>query len=175
MEFDLSKSLEILKQTPATLKSLIAHLSEDWTSQNEGGETWSAYDILGHLVHGEKTDWIPRLEIILSEDADKRFEVFDRYAQFEDSKGKSLNDLLEEFSALRRQNIERLLSKQLDESQLNLAGVHPEFEAVTARELLSTWVVHDLNHISQISRVMAHQYKSEVGPWKQYLGILKRK
>ncbi|MEP1778783.1 MAG: DinB family protein [Reichenbachiella sp.] len=172
MTFDLNKSLEILKKTPSTLQTMIGGLSEDWTSTNEGEDTWSVYDVLGHLIHGEKTDWIPRLEIILSTSGDRRFKVFDRFAQFGDSKGKSLDDLLKEFGELRDNNLEILKSKQLNEEQLDRKGIHPEFGEVTARQLLSTWVVHDLNHFSQISRVMAYQYKTEVGPWVKYLGIL---
>lgn len=172
MTFDLNKSLEILKKTPSTLQTMIGGLSEDWTSTNEGGDTWSVYDVLGHLIHGEKTDWIPRLEIILSTSGDRRFKVFDRFAQFGDSKGKSLDDLLKEFGELRDNNLEILKSKRLNEEQLDRKGIHPEFGEVTARQLLSTWVVHDLNHFSQISRVMAYQYKTEVGPWVKYLGLL---
>ncbi|MEO9802464.1 MAG: DinB family protein [Reichenbachiella sp.] len=172
MTFDLNKSLEILKKTPSTLQTMIGGLSEDWTSKNEGGDTWSVYDVLGHIIHGEKTDWIPRLEIILSTSGDRRFKVFDRFAQFGDSKGKSLDDLLKEFGELRDNNLEILKSKQLNEEQLDRKGIHPEFGEVTTRQLLSTWVVHDLNHFSQISRVMAYQYKTEVGPWVKYLGIL---
>ena len=170
--FSLKDSLEILERTPAVLHTLLHNLSSEWTSPNEGGETWSAYDIVGHLIHGEKTDWMSRIEIILSDSHDKEFTPFDRFAQFENSKGKSLNELLEEFKLLRVKNIERLGQKNLREKQLQLKGVHPAFGKVTLTQLLATWVVHDLNHLAQISRVMAKQYKEEVGPWIEYLKIL---
>jgi uncharacterized damage-inducible protein DinB len=143
--------------------------------QNEGGETWNPYDIIGHFIHCEKTDWLSRMEIILSEKPDKTFEPFDRFAHFEISKGKSLDQLLEEFALLRQKSIEFLTSKQLTENELVSKGIHPAFGEVTLSQLLSTWVVHDLNHLAQIARVMAFQYKSEVGPWNAYLGILKNR
>ena len=174
MNFTLGKSLEILERTPDVLSSLLQNLSYDWTSPNEGGETWSAYDIVGHLIHGEKTDWIPRAEIILSGKTDKSFEPFDRFAQFEESKGKSLAQLLDEFKRLRKKNLELLRSKKLIDKNLEERGIHPDFGEVTLSQLLSTWVVHDLNHIAQIARVMAKQYKEEVGPWIKYLGILQQ-
>lgn len=172
MNFTIEKSLEILERTPDVLNTLLKNISADWTSNNEGGETWSVYDIIGHLIHGEKTDWIPRAEIILSEKSDKRFEPFDRFAQFKDSEGKSLTQLLDEFKILRKKNIEHLRSKNITEKNLEEKGIHPAFGEVTLSQLLSTWVVHDLNHIAQISRVMAKQYKAEVGPWIEYLRIL---
>jgi uncharacterized damage-inducible protein DinB len=174
MKFSLEKSIEVLEQTPIVLGAMIQHLSEDWTSANEGDETWTVYDVVGHLIHGEKTDWIPRMEIILSDTPEKRFVPFDRFAQSEESKGKSLTQLLDEFTALRKRNLEILLSKNLTEQQLEQTGVHPAFGEVTLAQLLSTWVVHDLDHISQISRVMAKQYAVEVGPWKEYLKILRQ-
>ncbi|HEX5168048.1 MAG TPA: DinB family protein, partial [Cyclobacteriaceae bacterium] len=148
------------------------NISSDWTAPNEGGQSWSAYDIVGHLIHGEKTDWIPRTEIILSDKQEKAFEPFDRFAQFEASKGKSLNQLLDEFRMLRKKNVEYLRSKNITKMDLEKKGIHPAFGEVTLSQLLSTWVVHDLNHISQVSRVMAKQYKEEVGPWIEYLRIL---
>lgn len=172
MSFTIEKSLEILEHTPDVLNTLLKNISPDWTSNNEGGETWSVYNIIGHLIHGEKTDWIPRAEIILSEKSDKRFEPFDRFAQFKDSEGKSLTQLLDEFKILRKKNIEHLRSKNITEKNLEEKGIHPAFGEVTLSQLLSTWVVHDLNHIAQISRVMAKQYKAEVGPWIEYLRIL---
>lgn len=175
MKFDLKKSLEILQKTPTTIKNLIGDLSEDWIINNEGGESWSPYDIIGHLIHGEKTDWIPRLKIMLSDSESKEFPVFDRFAQFENSKGKSLDELLEEFNNLRIINLTELQSMLTDEGLFDNIGYHPEFGEVNVRQLLSTWVVHDLNHLAQISRVMAFQYRSEVGPWFEYLGILKSK
>jgi uncharacterized damage-inducible protein DinB len=172
MEFNLEKSIEILDRTPHVLRVMLQNLSEDWTKNNEGGETWSAYDVVGHLIHGEKTDWIQRVEIILSNAPERKFEKFDRLSQFEDSKGNTLIELLDKFDSLRKQNLEVLRSKKITSNQLNLTGIHPAFGEVTLAQLLSTWVVHDLNHIGQISRVMAKQFKAEVGPWIEYLRIL---
>lgn len=172
MNFNIEKSIEILERTPDVLNAMLQNISADWTSSNEGGETWSVYDIIGHLIHGEKTDWIPRAEIILSENPGRTFEPFDRLAQFEESEGKSLTQLLEEFKILRIKNIEHVCSKKLTYKNLEEKGIHPAFGEVTLSQLLSTWVVHDLNHIAQISRVMAKQYKAEVGPWIEYLRIL---
>jgi len=172
MNFTLEKSMEILERTPDVLNRMLQNISAEWTSNNEGGQTWSVYDIIGHLIHGERTDWIPRAEIILSEKHDKKFESFNRLAQFEESKEKSLTQLLDEFKTLREKNIEYLRSKKLTDKNLEEKGIHPTFGEVTLSQLLSTWVVHDLNHIAQISRVMAKQYKVEVGPWIEYLRIL---
>lgn len=172
MKFTLEKSLEILERTPDILNTMLYDISADWTSKNEGDGTWSVYDVVGHLIHGEKTDWIQRADLILSEKPDKTFEPFDRFAQFEESKGKTLTQLLDEFRRLRKKNIEHLQSKHLTDKNLETKGIHPVFGEVTLSQLLSTWVVHDLNHIAQISRVMAKQYKEEVGPWIKYLRIL---
>ncbi len=172
MNFTIEKSIEILERTPEVLEAMLKNISAEWTENNEGGETWSAFDVLGHLVHGEKTDWIPRVEIILSDRQDKTFEPFERFAQFEESKGKTLPELLDEFKRLRKKNIDVLRSKKLTGNNLEEKGVHPVFGDVTLAQLLSTWTVHDLDHIAQISRVMAKQYKEEVGPWIDYLRIL---
>jgi uncharacterized damage-inducible protein DinB len=172
MDFNLEKSLEILERTPDVLIAMLQGISADWTSNNEGADTWSVYDIIGHLIHGEKTDWIPRTEIILSGSGDKKFTPFDRFAQFDDSKGKSLEELLKEFQIFRESNVQQLRSKKLTDANLEETGIHPAFGDVTLKQLLSTWVVHDLNHIAQISRVMAKQYQAEVGPWTAYLKIL---
>jgi uncharacterized damage-inducible protein DinB len=172
MNFTLERSIEVLERTPDVLHALLKGISADWTSKNEGGETWSVYDIIGHFIHGEKTDWIPRAEIILSETQDKRFAPFDRFAQFEESRGKSLDQLLSEFKSLREKNIAYLRSGKLAGQDFERKGIHPAFGEVTLSQLLSTWVVHDLNHIAQVSRVMAKQYKEEVGPWVEYLKIL---
>jgi uncharacterized damage-inducible protein DinB len=174
MQFDLKKSLEILERTPAVLSTMLNGISPGWTSVNEGGESWSVYDIVGHLVHGERTDWIPRTKIILSLDSDRRFASFDREAQFKESNGKSLSQLLEDFRALREENTQYLRLQELTYQALQKKAIHPAFGEVSLSELLATWVVHDLNHIAQISRVMARQYESAVGPWTAYLGILKR-
>lgn len=172
MNLNLKKLIEILERTPDVLSVMLKDVSSEWTSVNEGGESWSAYDVIGHLIHGEKTDWIPRVEIILSNEEQKKFEPFDRFAQFEDSRGKSMTQLLDEFKSLRKKNIETLRSKNITEKDFGRKGIHPAFGEVALSQLLSTWVVHDLNHIAQISRVMAKQYKEEVGPWVQYLRIL---
>jgi uncharacterized damage-inducible protein DinB len=173
MDFSIDKALEVLQQTPNTLQSLLESLSHEWVFSNEGPETWSVFDVVGHLIHGEKTDWIPRLNIILYEE-NKHFVPFDRFAQFEDSKSKSLQDLLHEFSSLRNENLVYLNRLSLSENQLEMTGIHPEFGTITAKQLLSTWVTHDLGHIAQIARVLAKQYKNEVGPWTQYISILKK-
>ncbi len=172
MEFEIKKAKEILERTPTVLTNLLSGLSEEWTYQNEGPDTWSAYDVIGHLIHGENTDWIPRAQLILSENTNKDFIPFDRFAQFENSKGKSLSDLLSEFTNLRKRNIEILDSLEINKETLEKTGVHPEFGKITLRQLLSCWVAHDLGHIVQISRVMAKQYKEEVGPWTKYLKVL---
>lgn len=171
MNFELEQSLTILYRTPEVLKSLLSGLGEEWVMYNEGPDTWSPYDVLGHLIHGEKTDWIPRAEIMLSDGEDKAFVPFDRFAQMNQVK-KSLEDLLDEFNALRMENLGKLQSWNLTETDYRKTGIHPEFGEVTLKELLSTWTVHDLGHLAQISRVMAKQYASEVGPWKAYLRIL---
>ena len=172
MNCTLSKSIEILERTPDVLIGMLQNISDDWTSNNEGGETWSVYTIVGHLIQGEKTDWIPRMEMILSDKPNKTFEPFDRFAQLEESKGKSLTQLLAEFKSLRQKNIEQLRSKKLTDRELGEKGIHPAFGEITLSQLLATWTVHDLNHMAQISRVMAKQYKVAVGPWVAYLGIL---
>ena len=172
MNFSIEKSIEILERTPDVLGTLLQNISPDWTSVNEGGETWSVFDIIGHLIHGEKTDWIPRAEVILSDRSDKTFTPFNRLAQFEESKGKSIEILLDEFSTLRKNNLERLRAKKLTDNDLAKKGIHPAFGEVTLSQLLATWVVHDLSHLAHISRVMAKQYKEDVGPWIKYLRVL---
>ena len=174
MNFTLEKSIQILERTPDVLDAMLQNISTDWTANNEGGESWSAYDIVGHLIHGEETDWIQRAQIILSENPDKKFTKFDRFAQFEESKEKSLAQLLAEFKTWRIKNIETLCSLNITDKDLEAKGIHPFFGEVSLSQLLSTWVVHDLNHIAQISRVMAKQYKEDVGPWTEYLKILRQ-
>lgn len=175
MNFNLKQSLEILERTPVVLEYLLRGISDDWAMNDEGEETFSPYDVIGHLIHGEKTDWIARMEIILSDKKEKTFTPYDRFAQFEESEGISLNDLLTEFKIARDRNIRILLSKDLTDDDLDRTGIHPKFGEVTLRQLLSTWTVHDLTHLAQISRVMAKQYKEEVGPWLEYLPLLTRK
>ena len=174
MKFDLDEAISILERTPLVLKTYLEGLSEDWTNHNEGENTWSPFDILGHLIVGEKTDWIIRVQIIIADNPDKNFRPFDMAAQFEQGRGKSLAQLLSEFEVLRNENLKKLRTMNLTDEQMLLTGIHPEFGEVRLMELLSTWVAHDLGHIAQISRVMAKQYKSEVGPWIKYLGILKK-
>ena len=173
MKFQIEQAIEILSRTPATVKSLLGNLSEDWTKKNESSENWSPFDVVGHFIHGEETDWIPRAEIILAQGENLTFVPFDRFAQFEKSKGKSLNELIETFAGLRRKNLETLQSWKLTEEQLNLKGVHPELGEVNLEQLLATWVVHDLTHIRQIVTVLANKYAGNVGVWKEYLSILK--
>ncbi|WP_421775025.1 DinB family protein [Gracilimonas sp.] len=174
MKFNFDHSVNILQRTPAILNEMLSNLPPKWIDTNEGSNTWSPYDVVGHLIHGEKTDWVPRMEIILSDKTDKKFQPFNRFAQFEESKGKSMEKLLEEFKDLRNTNIELLRNQKLVPADLEKKGIHPDFGEVNLSQLLSAWVVHDLNHIAQISRVMASLYKSEVGPWVNYLGILKQ-
>ena len=172
MQFNLTRSLEILERTPILIESYLSGLSDEWIYQNEGGDTWSPYDIVGHLIHGEKTDWIARVKIIIYQEGDRTFSPFDRFAQFNDSKGKSLAQLLEEFKWMRNDNLNELRAIHITEQMLKMEGIHPELGVVNLSQLLATWVVHDLGHIAQISRVMASQYKHEVGPWEAYLRIL---
>ena len=175
MKFDLDETIEVLSRTPGVLKALLNGLSHNWVQNNEGSETWSPYDVVGHLIHGEKTDWITRAKIILDYGESRPFDPYDRFAQFEASKGKSIEELLEEFTALREQNIKTLREFKLTENDFRKTGKHPKFGKVTLEELLATWAVHDFNHIGQIARTMAKQYDAEVGPWKEYLSILHRK
>lgn len=156
------------------LNSLLAGLSEEWIMSNEGKDTWSPYEVIGHMINGEKTDWIPRANIILSANTNKNFEPFNHFAQTKESHGKTMIQLLQEFEQLRKSNLTTLKTLNLAEPGLLNEGVHPEFGKVNLKELLSTWVAHDLNHISQVCRSMAKQYKGEVGPWVQYLGILNK-
>jgi hypothetical protein len=173
MTFNLEHTITLLERTPSVIKDLLKDLPEAWIKVTEGTDTWSPYDVVGHLVHGEKTDWIPRIMIILSDSDQKTFQPYDRYAQFEMSKGKSLEDLMAEFESHRKQNLDQLKELALTDTELNLKGIHPSLGPVTMRNLLSAWVVHDHGHIAQISRVLAKQYATEVGPWTKYMTILK--
>jgi len=173
MTFEINKSLEILKRTPSVLDTLLTDLSKDWTQNNEGENTWSPYEVLGHLIHGEKTDWIPRAKIILSDSENKTFESFDRFAQQNEDQNQTIEDLLSTFKKLRATNLETFESFNLTDTLLEKEGIHPELGKVNLKQLLSCWVAHDLGHIAQITRVMAKQYKTEVGPWLQYMGIMK--
>ena len=170
MRFTLKEAIPVLERTPKVLDAWLRGLPEGWTSQNEGGETWSPYDVVGHLIHGELTDWIPRVKRILEHGERKPFDKFDRLAQFTQSKGKTLPELLDRFAELRAGNLRELRGLKLD---FMAKGRHQALGPVTMGQLLATWVAHDLTHLNQISRVMAHQYREEVGPWVEYLGVLK--
>ena len=174
MNFDVSEGVAVLERTPGTLRAMLSGLPEAWTSCNEGPETFSAFDNVGHLIHGERADWIPRAEIILAQGSNRMFEPYDRFAQKRESAGKSLAQLLDEFEQLRRENIAKLRSWQLTDDKLALTGEHPALGSVTLRQLLATWAAHDLGHIAQIARVMAKRYREDVGPWRQYLPIMDR-
>lgn len=168
----ISDAVAVLSRTPPTLDALLRGLPDDWVTANEGAETWSPFDVLGHLIHGEKADWVPRARIILEHGEARVFDPFDRFAQFAQSQGRNLESLLDEFAALRRQSLHDLAALQIREADLDRCGRHPAFGAVTLRALLATWVAHDLDHIVQISRVLARQYADEVGPWRAYLRVI---
>jgi hypothetical protein len=174
MEFDLTQTTNILSRTPAVLKALLKDAPPELVTSNEGPDTWSPFDIIGHLIHGEATDWIPRARMILNYGESRAFEPFNRFAQNENSKGKSTLELLEEFETLRRQSLSALQEMHITADQLSLLGMHPSLGSVTLKQLLSTWVAHDLSHIAQSVRVMCKQYSDAVGPWKEFLPILSR-
>ena len=174
MNYNLEKSIEVLEHTPFVLDNLLSGLSEEWVYRNEGGETWSAFDVVGHLIEGELNDWIQRMNIILQQHGNRTFKPFDRFAQLEANKGKEIQELLDLFKKLRKANVDKLKQIKLKAEDYHLTGMHPALGEVTLKNLLATWVVHDLNHISQIVRAMAYQYKTEVGPWSEYLPILNR-
>jgi hypothetical protein len=173
MRFDLNQAIPVLERTPAVLRTLLAGLPDGWIVRNEGGDSWSPFNVVGHLIDGERTDWIPRARIILSREA-RPFEPFDRFNHLAATRGASLAELLDSFAQLRTANLHTLRGWNLTPSLLDLPGMHPELGPVTLKELLATWVVHDLGHIGQIVRVMAKQYDGEVGPWKEYLPVLTR-
>jgi hypothetical protein len=168
----IEEAVAILARTPATLDTLLRGLPDGWIAAHEGGETWSPFDVIGHLIHGERTDWLPRVKIILEHGEARAFDKFDRFAQFTQSQGRTLASLLDEFAALRRENVRGLEALRLTDADLGRRGRHPELGVVTLRQLLATWVAHDLDHVVQISRVLARQYSDEVGPWRAYLRII---
>jgi DinB family protein len=170
--FALEEAIAMLARTPATLDALLRGLPDDWTASNEGDNTWSPFDVVGHLIHGERTDWMARARIILQDGDARPFEKFDRFAQFAASEGRSLASLLDEFSAIRAENLRALAALDLNEADLDRRGRHPELGAVTLRQLLATWVAHDLDHVVQIARVLARQHSDEVGPWRAYLRVI---
>lgn len=170
--FNLEYVIAVLSRTPASLSALLRGLPEFWTRSNEGGDTWSAFDIVGHLIFADRTDWMPRLGRILTDGESVPFDPFDRLGQVRESQGKTLDQLLTEFAAVREKCLKELQGLNLQTTDLERRGRHPALGAVSAAELLATWAVHDLNHIHQLSRVMAHQYEHAVGPFKAYLGVL---
>ena len=172
MKYNLTQSIEILERIPAVLNILLRGLSDDWIMNNEGPETFSPYDVIGHLIQGEKTDWTARTKMILEFGNTKTFVPWDRFAQYEESKGKTLPQLLDEFAIIRYENMNWFKALQLTEADMDKTGLHPKLGEVTLRNLLSTWVIHDLTHIAQVTRVMAKQYKEESGPWVQFFRIL---
>ena len=174
MEFRFDDAVPVLRRTPAVVRELLHDLPVHWTDATEAPGTWSPFDVVGHLIQGERTDWIPRARMILEEGRSRAFEPFDRFAQFRDSEGKTLDALLDEFGRLRAQSLATLKAWQLTDAQLALEGEHPVFGAVTLRQLLATWTAHDVSHLAQISRVMAKQYRDAVGPWRAYLPVLDR-
>lgn len=174
MEFQLDPAVALLARTPGVLDAMLRGLPHAWWSSNEGPSTWSPFDVVGHLIHGERTDWIPRARIILEQGESRAFDPFDRFAQFEDSAGKEPYELLDTFAELRRANLDTLRGWRLTPEQLALRGRHPALGSVTLGELLATWVVHDLDHLAQVTRVMARQYEAAVGPWRAYLSIVNR-
>jgi hypothetical protein len=173
VEHNLPHTISLLTRTPAALKALLGDLPEAWTFQNEGEDTWSAFEIVGHLVHGERTDWMVRTKMVLQFGESKTFASFDRLGHARESQGKSLAQLLDEFARLRSENLGALRALNLEPGDLKRRGRHPAFGVVTLSQLLATWAVHDLTHVHQISRVMAHQYRQAVGPWSAYTGVLK--
>jgi hypothetical protein len=171
-EFNLDETIAVLTRTPATLDALLRGLPASWVRSNEGKDTWSAFDILGHLIVGERTDWMSRARIILENGEARPFDPFDRFAQLKESQNKSLEQLLDDFARLRRENLAALQALNLQSEDLSRRGRHPALGVVTLSQLLATWAVHDLTHVHQLSRVMAHQYRDAVGPWSAYLGVL---
>ena len=171
MNFQPEQGIEVLGRTAAVLRALLGGLSDVWVLSNYGDKTFSPFDVVGHLIHGERTDWIPRARIILAHGEARAFEPFDRYAMYKDSKGKSLAELLDTFETLRSQNIGELQAMHLTPEKLALRGTHPELGAITMEQLLAMWVVHDLNHIHQIAKSMAFQYRENVGPWRRFVSL----
>jgi DinB superfamily len=172
LKYNLERSYEILERTPRVFRELLSGIGEEWTTSNEGPDTFSPYDVIGHLIHGEKTDWVPRAKIILEHGVSKPFTPYDRFAQIEESRGKTLDQLLDEFQKMRTENLKWFGALTLSEVELDKKGMHPGLGEVSLRNLLVTWVVHDLTHIAQVGRVMAKQYREEMGPWPAYFRVL---
>jgi DinB superfamily len=172
MEHNLQHTMSLLTRTPAALDALLRDLPEMWTLRNEGENSWSAFDVVGHLIHAERTNWIPRVRVVLQFGENQPFAPFDRWAQVRETQGKVLEQLLDEFAHLRSESLGELRALNLRREDLELRGRHPTLGVVTLSELLATWAAHDLTHLHQISRIMAHQYREAVGPWSRYLGVL---
>lgn len=172
MEQNLDNTIALLARTPAALDALLRDLPETWTSRNEGGDSWTAFDVVGHLIHGEHTDWMARARMILEFGETKSFVPFDRRAQFRESEGKSLAQLLDEFARLRSANLRELRGLNLQTEDFERRGRHPALGTVNLSQLLATWAAHDLTHLHQISRILAYQYREAVGPWSKFLGVL---
>jgi hypothetical protein len=170
--FAIAEAVTLLSRTPAALDALLRGLPDGWTGATEGGDSWSPFDVVGHLIHGERTDWVPRARIIVQQGEARPFDPFDRFAQFAASDGRTLASLLDEFAALREESLRQLSALRLTAADLDRLGRHPELGTVTLRQLLATWVAHDLDHVAQITRVLAKQYSDEVGPWRAYLRII---
>jgi hypothetical protein len=173
MDFDLVKGIAILERTPAVVRDLLSDLPADWTASNEGPDTFSPFDVVGHLIDGEETDWIPRMRIVLAQGPDRHFVPFDRF-RHQGAAAQTLGQRVDRFAELRGKNLGELRKLNLKPVQLLLTGEHPELGTVTLSQLLATWATHDLTHLSQITRVMAKQYKAAVGPWRKYLPLLDR-
>ena len=173
MEFDLDQAIDVLRRTPGALREMLLGLPESWARGTEGPETFSPFDVVGHLIDGEETDWVPRALLILAR-GEARFEPYDRFRHKARNAGRSLESLLDEFARLRAANLATLAEWRVSDRQLALEGEHPAFGPVTLRQLLATWVAHDLGHVAQIARVMAKRYRDDVGPWQAYLPILNR-
>jgi DinB family protein len=172
VEHNLQDTISLLTRTPATLNALLRDLPESWTLQNEGLNTWNAFDIVGHLIHGERTDWMPRARMILQFGQTQTFVPFDRLGHVRESQGKTLDQLLDEFARLRAENLDELRLMNLRREDLEMSGKHPALGSVSLSQLLAAWTVHDLTHLHQLTRVMAHQYRAATGPWHMYLGVL---
>ena len=170
--FSMAEGVAVLTRTPSTLDALLRGLPDGWIAAHEGGDSWSPFDVVGHLIHGERTDWLPRVRTVLRHGGSQPFEKFDRFAQFAESDGRTLADLLDTFASLRAQNLRELAALGVSDGDLDRPGRHPELGPVTLRNLLATWVAHDLDHVVQIARVMARQYSDEVGPWQKYLRVI---
>jgi len=170
--FSLPDTIAVLARTPGTLNMLLRGMPDIWARSNEGPDTWNAFDIVGHLIVGERTDWMPRAWIILEQGESRPFDRFDRFAQMRESRGKSLEQLLDDFATVRRQRLAELEALRLRPEDLERTGTHPVLGTVTLSQLLATWAAHDLTHLHQLTRVMAHQYRDAVGPWRVFLGVM---